>query len=185
MDAYDIIKAMTKRKENKILEDNGDWLVVDISTKTHPTASMEIDKVDYELLQSMEIGRCYAWRGRGDTVYARAKNSSGSVVRIHRAIRPDCAVVDHLDGCGTHNRGLNLRNCTQQQNTFNGKLRCTNISGCAGVQQLPSGTWEARIGHNYKIVIIGYYKEKSDAIEARRSKELELFGEYSSIHRGK
>jgi hypothetical protein len=45
------------------------------------------------------------------------------------------------------------------------------------------GTWEARIMHNYKIIILGYFKDKMDAVDARRRKELELFGEFSVINR--
>lgn len=39
--------------------------------------------------------------------------------------------------------------------------------------------WLANISYNGKRVYIGRYKFKEDAVKARLSKEIELFGEYA------
>ena len=172
-----------KKGSNTILEDHGDWLEIDISTPKHPNTTMKMDKSDYELFRSYDCGRIYAWRDGKKNMYARSKSPEGVVLRVHKMIRPNWTTIDHINGDGIDNRSENLRECTQQQNSFNSRLKSTNKTGYAGVHQLPSGTWEARIMHNYKITIIGYFKEKADAIKARVEKELELFGEHSFLNR--
>jgi K+/H+ antiporter YhaU regulatory subunit KhtT len=171
------------KKSNKVIHDDGKVIVLDISTKKHPSATMKIDKKDYDSLKSKNIGRIYAWNGGTGTNYARAKIAKGAVIRVHRLMRPEWEVVDHINGDGTDNRSANLRECTQQQNCFNSKLKSTNTSGAAGVKQIRGKLWEARIMHNYQVTIIGYYKNKEDAIAARHQKESELFGEFAFINR--
>ena len=44
----------------QIITDHGTYLELDISTPFHPDQSMLIDKVDYERLRSMNVGRFIA-----------------------------------------------------------------------------------------------------------------------------
>lgn len=54
-------------------------------------------------------------------------------------------------------------------------VRSDNQSGVRGVQLVkPTGTWRATITIDKKTHHLGYYKDKKDAIEARRKAEQEL-----------
>ena len=85
--------------------------------------------------------------------------------------------IDHIDGNKTNNCIFNLRYATQQENNFNQKLRCDNTSGYKGVLwHKKREKWVAQIYLKTKLIHIGYYNDKEDAIEARRRKARELFG---------
>lgn len=95
----------------------------------------------------------------------------------------DYNVVDHIDGNRTNNYYKNLRWTNMALNGKNKKIK--NKYGVSGIYELDdryilgSKIYKSCIGYNNKIIIIGYYKNVNDAIEARIEKEKELYGEYS------
>ena len=59
-------------------------------------------------------------------------------------------------------------------------MRSDNTSGFTGVYWLKNNrTWEARINVNKESIGLGYYKNKKDAIKARKEAEEKYFGEWS------
>lgn len=78
--------------------------------------------------------------------------------------------VDHIDGNGINNSISNLRLVTDLENKKNIRLSSKNTSGFVGVHY-HSGTkkWRATICVNRKIIHLGLYKEKRDAIKAREN----------------
>lgn len=89
--------------------------------------------------------------------------------------------IDHIDRNPSNNRISNLRIATRSQNQFNNGLRPDNNSGVTGVSKAQGGKWRARISKNGKPILIGTFSKKEDAIAARSSAEIELYGEFSPL----
>jgi hypothetical protein len=105
-------------------------------------------------------------------------------VCLHRIVMncPKGLYVDHIGGDDTtnDNRKSNLRITTNSQNLMNRGLQKNNTSGVTGVSWNKLGNkWEAYIKINKKIIHLGRYAEKEDAINARKKAERKYFGEYS------
>jgi hypothetical protein len=79
--------------------------------------------------------------------------------------------IDHANGNGLDNRRSNLRLSTRSQNGFNQKH-------VAGVYRTRSGSWQAQIVCYYK-VYTATFKTKEEALEWRRQKARELYGEFA------
>jgi len=75
--------------------------------------------------------------------------------------------IDHIDCNVSNNTWVNLREATSTQNSQNIRIKATNTHGNKGITQLPSGSWRAMIGINYKRISIGVYKTKEEALKAR------------------
>ena len=77
------------------------------------------------------------------------------------------------------NRRENLRICTQQQNTYNSKIRKNNTSGIIGIYwHKINKNWISYITINYKHINLGSFTDKEDAIKARKDAEIKYFGEF-------
>ena len=107
------------------------------------------------------------------TDYARTRLKGNKRIYLHRVVTgyEGNLVIDHINGNGLDNRKCNLRICSHSQNLVNRHKRT------AGIYRVPSGRYKAEIRHNYKYIYIGTYDTEDEAIEARKAKELELFGE--------
>lgn len=87
--------------------------------------------------------------------------------------------IDHIDGNKTNNCIYNLRYATYQENNFNTKIRSDNTSGSKGVMwHKKRSKWVSVIYYNKKMIHIGYFELKDDAIHARQLKARELFGQF-------
>jgi hypothetical protein len=81
--------------------------------------------------------------------------------------------IDHINGIRDDNRLSNLRCASMTDNNRNMRLSVRNKSGCVGVLlHKPTNKWIASIGVNGKSVHLGYFLEKSDAIDARKKAEI-------------
>ena len=104
---------------------------------------------------------------------------------LHREIMgaDTTVVVDHINGDKLDNRRSNLRICTQQQNSYNSRLPNTNSTGVKGVYWCNKRLkWVAQITHNKKTIPLGRYLDFQSAVDARRAKEIALFGKHSAIN---
>lgn len=82
--------------------------------------------------------------------------------------------IDHINHIRNDNRLENLRCVTRQDNRRNQKLTERNKSGQIGVYFIKRlGKWGSQIKVNGKVVWLGSYTEKSDAIKARKNAEVE------------
>jgi uncharacterized protein YktA (UPF0223 family) len=96
---------------------------------------------------------------------------------------PGGLTIDHIDGNKSNNKFSNLRLATQSQQICNTTKRCDNSSGHKGVHfNKKKQKYEAYIKIDKK-QHLGSYKTFKEAVAARQAKELELFGEFSSLHR--
>ena len=114
------------------------------------------------------------------------KNGTATEKYVHRLVAQafidnvnEKKFVDHIDNNKANNNVTNLRWVSNQENQFNKQISCKNTSGVKGVRQTKnSQKWLAQIKYNSKTIYLGVFANKNDAIEARRSKAKELFGEY-------
>lgn len=108
---------------------------------------------------------------------------TGMMVSVHRLIFfkfhryiPD--FVDHIDGDPSNNRIENLRAADRCGNSRNCKTPITNKTGIKGVY--PVGKkWIASIRINKKITHLGTFPDIFSAACARRSAEIQHYGEFA------
>ncbi len=90
--------------------------------------------------------------------------------------------VDHIDNNRLNNKLENLRWATNQENSQNRQISIKNTSGYKGVSfHKRHNKWCAYIKINKKLINLGSYLLKEDAIRARCKKAQELFGEFLNI----
>ena len=105
---------------------------------------------------------------------------NGRLARYHRHLFDfPKETIDHINRNKLDNRKINLRLCTQKENSRNLSLAKNNTSGVTGVRQTEHGTWKARIVVDRKEIHLGNYKTLEEATEARRDAEIKYFGEYA------
>lgn len=151
-----IIKAIFKRKEYFVL----------VAKEDYPTL------VDFH------------WR-LDDWGYAfRRITLSGKRIKIlmHREIMntPGGKETDHINGDKTDNRRTNLRICTRQQNAKNKGSPKNSPSPHPGVHfNKLERKYKATIGLDYKIIFLGTFEKKEDAVAARIIAEEKYYGEFA------
>jgi hypothetical protein len=88
--------------------------------------------------------------------------------------------VDHKDCDRANDRWINLRPCTQQQNSLNRSIRSDNTSGFKGVSWNKRGqSWQARVGFKKREISLGHHRTPEAAAEAVRIARLRLHGEFA------
>ncbi|QIG68214.1 HNH endonuclease protein [Rhizobium phage RHph_Y1_10] len=91
---------------------------------------------------------------------------------LHYGEWPAGGVIDHINGNKTDNRIENLRVVTTQQNGRNRKLNENSKSGYPGVYwACRQKAWKVYIRREGRNIHLGYFKNKTDAAEARKSAE--------------
>lgn len=93
----------------------------------------------------------------------------------HFGYRPP--LTDHINRNLRDNRIENLRAADNKINSWNQKLAKNNTSGVKGVYPTKSGTYRVFIGNKNTAQYLGSYKTFQEAVRARKSAELEYFGE--------
>lgn len=83
--------------------------------------------------------------------------------------------IDHINGVRHDNRIDNLRDVSGSANNCNTRIRKDNKTGCTGVFWRKDGAkWAASIRLHGKISHLGFFKDKAEAIAARKNAEKEL-----------
>ena len=84
--------------------------------------------------------------------------------------------IDHINGDGTDNRWINLRDVTRIENGKNLRRSSSNTSGITGVYfSSKRNRWKSQIYVNSKLIQIGYYNNIFDTACARKNAE-KLYG---------
>lgn len=87
---------------------------------------------------------------------------------------------DHINRNPLDNRKSNLRKATSLENMKNQSKHKNNTSGVSGVSwHKKIEKWCARIGVDNKMINLGCFTDKKDAIKARLEAELMYYGELS------
>jgi len=169
-------------KTNDIIEDHGDWLLIDISTDKHKNSSMAVDT---DVWDNYNSGRVYAIKYAKDKyIYAKYSEKRKPKSFHHVVIdKVDGVLIDHIihgDSSFIDNRRSNLRYATNSQNTMNQGLKRTNNSGKTGVHfNKRRDKWVSTIYINGKLNHLGYFDNIDIAIGVRQQAEREHFGEYA------
>jgi hypothetical protein len=83
--------------------------------------------------------------------------------------------TDHINRDGLDNQRRNLRIVTRSQNGFNRGMQSNNTSGETGVTwHRNRKRWQAQMMVNQKMIYLGFFTEKEDAIKARRKANKEM-----------
>jgi len=110
-------------------------------------------------------------------------NRIHKMVRMHRIIMgvSDPRIeIDHIKGNRLDNRREKLRKCNRQQNARNSKKRSDNKSGHTGIIWDKSrDKWMAYAKEMGKMVYLGRFTKKKDAIVARSKYETEVYGKFT------
>ncbi len=86
-------------------------------------------------------------------------------------------VSDHINRNKLDNRRINLRVVTPHESNLNRcKLQKNNRSGFSGVH-CDRGRWAAKLDIKGKRIYLGWFKEKMDAVEARKEAERRYYGQ--------
>ena len=175
-------KTETTRKfTNDIIEDHGDWLLVDISTSKFPEATMAVDT---DVFDAHKGGRISARQTSGSRYIYAGYMYKQKPYLLHRDVIDAGELhVDHIDPTTKiyiDNRRRNLRACTHSQNKQNSRKYSNNTSGIPGVcWSKKDGVWHSRISVNGKLKHLGSFDNIEFAIGARKQAEREYYGEYA------
>jgi hypothetical protein len=114
------------------------------------------------------------------TGYAVA-NISGKVTKLHRFLLSvnKNQIIDHINGNPLDNTRINLRICTNAQNTKNNKLSKNASMPYSGIKITKSNKYKARITVNFKEIHLGCFNTLDEAICARKNAELKYYGEFA------
>ena len=129
------------------------------------------DKEDYEKIKD------YTWCKKDNGYVINSK-----MERLHRIIMncPNDKVIDHINHNPLDNRKSNLRICSQMENSYNMPIPSNNKSGCRGVGYDKScKLWKAKIQYNRKLIYLGGFKTKEEAVRARKEAERKYYGDFA------
>jgi len=84
------------------------------------------------------------------------------------------AEVDHINGDGTDNKLVNLREVSRTMNNQNASRRVDNKSGVTGVSWFkPARKWQAYISVDCRRIYLGVFSDLDEAIAVRKAAELQ------------
>ena len=157
---------MRRKQNNIIIKEN--HAEIEIISKKYGIFYTLIDLNDIDKIKN----HCWGIHDVNNYLIIETKlkiNNKYSILKLHRLIMncPDGMIVDHINHNTLDNRKENLRICTYKENSENRNVQKNSKSGIRGIfwnKQISK--WVAKIGHNYKHIIIGYFSNIEDAEKA-------------------
>lgn len=93
---------------------------------------------------------------------------------------PTTEDVDHINGNPSDNRMINLRPASTTENVRNQRRRIDNTSGHKGISwSKKSKKWYAYINVDKRMIALGLFASKEEAIAVRRAAAKQFFGEFA------
>jgi len=140
-----------------------------------------VDDADFKWLNQWK----WHYQSKGYAARSVQKNGKTRLILMHRAILgvPAGMYSDHINGDRLDNRRMNLRICTNSQNSMNRRKR----SGCSSIYkgvywEKAINKWRARIKLHGKRKDIGYFDDEQEAARAYDQAALELFGKFAQLN---
>ncbi len=150
-----------------------DNYVIGIANNTG--AEFFIDYKDYHTVCQ------YTWNQKTNG-YIWAEHNHKKIY-LHRLILNLCkrnVYADHINHNTCDNRRENLRPATNSQNQMNRDKPKQNTSGVKGVYwHKNKQKWQANIQVDNKLLYLGIFPSKQDAIKARKDAEKKYFNQYN------
>ena len=164
-----------------------EYMILRINSKSLGTFDVKIDLSDYEEVKKYTWSVSEYWNKKTTSPnkkkhYIRNKD----VGLLHRFLTncPKGKVVDHADGDELNCRRYNIRVCTYSQNNLNKRPYSNNKTGHPGVCWFPYrgyNKWKAHIQVDGKLINLGYFDTKEEAIEVRNKAEKKYFGDFRKV----
>ena len=149
---------------------------LDISTPKYPNTYTLIDSDLFAELSQLK------WHKDSDGYCINKTRSHLSIHRVIMQAKPG-EQVDHINGNKLDNKRSNLRICTNQENSFNRKIRSESTNGYKGIEyRLDKQKWRARIAFNSKKLSIGEYKTKEQAAVAYNIAAKYFFKDFAHLN---
>lgn len=144
-----------------------------------------VEEADY--LPIMRTNWYARWDRHTRSFYAgRTAKVDGKEVTIlmHRQIASadNDKLVDHRNHCGLDNRRKNLRQCSNQQNVTNGRIRARNKTGYIGVSRRKSGMYRVQITVGYRKIRLGQYSDPAAAAKVYDAAAIQHHGEFAALN---
>jgi hypothetical protein len=151
----------------------------DPSIRLIPLTKGQVAIVDTDRYEWASQWKWHAHYGHGAYYAVRKTRRAEPKKYLHRQLlgEPD-GEVDHINGNTLDCRMQNLRTCTRSQNNANRSPLKNNTSGYPGVYRY-GDHWEARIYLGHKIIHLGHFATKEEAIAARKAGEVRHYGEFA------
>lgn len=152
-----------------------------IIVQKNPRKYALIDDDDYAPVSQFKWGVCGGSKDGG--YYAAHQDKHRKNTYMHRLIIGDTngLEVDHINRNRLDNRRSNLRLCTSHQNKLNMKLRIDNTTGYKGLRWRDDvKSWRVNVKIKGKEIQIGYFKNKKDAVRARKDAEAKYYGAFAN-----
>lgn len=119
-----------------------------------------------------EVGTVNPKHGYRTTRFLGINMSVHRIIWIMHHKRDIVGEIDHINQNRSDNRIENLREVTNKENMKNQTKYTNNKSGVTGVER-KKNRWVASIRVDGKLLFLGSFIEKDDAIEVRKAAELE------------
>lgn len=138
------------------------------------------DSEDYEKISK------FNWYMKHNGVQGRTKGKRPwTYVKISRLVMnvtyPD-RVVDHINHNIFDNRKVNLRICSIAENNQNRRKQTRNQLDYKGIYKTETGTYNAMVGFERKIIYIGNFKTQKEAALAYDSAARHFFKEFACLN---
>lgn len=164
--------ASTTHKKYNEYDLSGDF---GIGKTSNTNKEFYFDKEDYDLIKD------YCWFEMQNGYIASRVSGKGNIYLHRFVMKADSGdIVDHKKHNLMDCRKKYLRIGTQSNNMMNKTMRKDNTSGITGVSHdKTSNKWVAEIWLNKKKVRLGSFREKKDAISARKEAEEKYYKDWS------
>ncbi len=152
-----------------------DYAIVFVESKTYGSQQILIDIEDLSKLKGFTWGVFLSSHNK--SLYAQT-NYKNKNIKLHRLITncPEDKMIDHINRNTLDNRRCNIRICTNSENQQNKNKYINNISGFIGVNWHKNNKcWQASIRVYKKLLHLGSFKTKEEAIIARQEAEKKYF----------
>lgn len=138
-----------------------------------------IDEEDKFILDKFHLNTMQTKHGYTRYVVCKEIGTNKYLGLLHRLIlnAPKEVIVDHENGNGLDCRKDNLRICNYSENQQNRRLTVIENEVKGLFYRKDRGYWQARITINDKVICLGSYIRKDDAIKARLEAEKIYFNE--------